>query len=443
MNLLNKISIWFIAIMLLITPITMYISYTNIKKRLDNAEIERLQSVNKYVAAQLQRGETPAQTSQGMPITVTHYDAVPAINPAITYTYEQQATGIKKNECLVHVNSFVSVNNTVYKISSYNYVTETEEILKGMLKAVVWKVFLIILAVAITARILSVYILRPFRHSIDIIRNFDLQQKEKLQFIPTSTKEFKELNEFLKAMTEKAVQDYTLVKEFSENASHELQTPVAIIQSKIELLAETNIDSRQAALITDMQNAVDKLSRINSSLTLLTKLDNQEFHANKDLQFCNITEEIIAAFYDRMTLKNISLDTAIDKNVKVKIHPSLGEILVSNLLTNAIRHNVEGGSVSVVLTQNYLQVSNTGLPPGIPTEELFQRFKKGNQSANSIGLGLSIIKQICEVNHFLVRYDYKDSWHCVKVCFNKNEKIQPFQPTTVPVSVTANPVSKV
>lgn len=427
MNLLNKISFWFIAVVVLVTPVSMYISYNSIKKRLDNVEIERLKSVNQYVAAQLKKGELPEKTSQGLPISVTlikDKKPVPA-NPEVIHTCLKNKIA-SRDECKIQVNSYIVANNNIYRISSYNYVTATEEIVGGMLNALFWKMVLITIIVLLTARVLSKYILKPFHHAIDSLQKFSIQKKERLQLVPTSTREFKKLNEFLKKMTDKALEDYASVKEFSENASHEVQTPLAIIQSKIELLAETEIDSNQAALLTDIQNSVDKLSRINRSLILLTKLNNHEFTTHEALKFCRVEKEALRTYSDHMALKNITLHRQCEKNVFVKIHPTLAEILLSNLLSNAIRHNLNEGKIEISLTHKYYQISNTGLPPDVPTEDLFKRFKKSNQSNESIGLGLSIVKQICEVNGFSVHYDFSDGWHCVTLYFDKTEHQNPF-----------------
>lgn len=426
MNLLNKISVWFIAIVLLVTPVSMYISYTSIKKRLDNVEIERLKTVNNYVINQIKKGETPATTTQGLPISVNVLNGknLPT-EPEIIHTCLED-NGVSKNECKIQINSFAKVDNKIYKISSYTYITATKEIMGGMLIALFWKLLLITAIVFITARILSKFILKPFHHAIDGLQKFSIQKKERLELLPTSTKEFKKLNEFLKTMTDKALEDYASVKEFSENASHEVQTPLAIIQSKIELLAETDINENQAILLTDIQNSIDKLSRINRSLILLTKLNNNEFLTNKELKFCTVEKEALCMYSDHLALKNITLNRNSEKNVYVKIHPTLAEILLSNLLSNAIRHNLEGGKIEINLTKNYFQVSNTGLPPDVPPNELFKRFKKSNQSQESIGLGLSIVKQICEVNNFFVQYDFADGWHTITVYFDNKEMNRPF-----------------
>lgn len=425
MNLLNKISVWFIAIILLVTPVSMYISYTGIKKRLDNVEIERLKSVNNYVINQIKKGEAPAKTSQGLPISVSLINAKNASpDPEVIHTCLKDK-GISKNECKIQINSFAAVDNKVYKISSYTYITATKVIMGGMLIALFWKLLLIIAIVFITARILSEFILKPFHHAIDALQKFSIQKKERLQLLPTSTKEFKKLNEFLKTMTDKALEDYASVKEFSENASHEVQTPLAIIQSKIELLAETEINENQAILLTDIQNSIDKLSRINRSLILLTKLNNNEFPANDKLKFCSVEKEALCMYSDHLALKNITLNRNCEKDVFVKIHPALAEILLSNLLSNAIRHNVEGGKIEINLKQNCFRIRNTGLPPDVPTQELFKRFKKSNQSHESIGLGLSIVKQICEVSEFSVHYDFADGWHSIRIYFDNAEVHKP------------------
>ncbi|UKB79477.1 sensor histidine kinase [Chryseobacterium sp. MEBOG07] len=421
MNLLNKISVWFIAIVLLVTPVSMYISYTSIKKRLDSVEIERLKNVNNYVINQIKKGEAPAKTSQGLPISVSLFKGknIPA-EPQVIHTCLENK-GVSKNECKILINSYAKVDNTTYRISSYGYITATQQIMDGMLVAFFWKVLLITVIVFITARILSRFILKPFHHAINGLQQFSIQKKERLQLLPTSTKEFKKLNEFLKTMTDKALEDYASMKEFSENASHEVQTPLAIIQNKIELLSQTEINENQAILLTDIQNSIDKLSRINRSLILLTKLNNNEFLTDDELKFCRVEREALCMYADHLALKNITLNRNCEKSVFVKIHPALAEILLSNLLSNAIRHNLEGGKIEINLTHNYFQISNTGLPPHVPTQELFKRFKKSNQSQESIGLGLSIVKQICEVNDFSVHYDFADGWHSITVYFDNTK----------------------
>lgn len=422
MKLVNKFTWSFVAIVLILTPVTMSISYRSIKKQLDKAEGIRLSEMNDNVARKLRAGHTSQEYTQGHPISITKVASLPEQKVQIVETQEFN-NALNRKECLLTVNSFYDINGENYKVSSYNFVTKSEQIFKGMMKAVVWKVILLVVGVIITARIISRYVLSPFRQTMNTIKGFRLKQKERVKLPGSSTAEFKELNSFLQKMMDKAIEDYASVKEFSENASHELQTPLAVIRSKIELMAETNIDATQAALIEDMQHAIEKLSQINRSLTLLTKLENQEFEPAAGIKFCTVTKQVISSFDDWIQMKQLTLTRSLDKDVPLTINPMLAEMLMTNLLSNAIRHNVAGGHIEVELTHKGLLISNTGLPPEIPTEELFQRFKKSNQCADSIGLGLAIVKQICEVNHFAVNYEYRDGWHMIGVCFDRNGKM--------------------
>src|ERR1043165_7627486 len=232
MRLLNRISIWFIAIIILITPLTMYISYNNIRKNIDNAEKARLTDVNNSVAKQIQSGEAMSHYSEGRPITVEEVSALPVTRNVVSEKCEYNSH-LDKKECRLTVTSYYDINGHNYKVTSYNYVTKSKEIVGGMMNAVLIKMALIILAVSLTARVLSKKLFAPFQTTIETLRSFSLKNRQKIQLPDTNIREFKELNTLVKKMTDKAVEDYSALKEFSENASHELQTPLAIIRSKL------------------------------------------------------------------------------------------------------------------------------------------------------------------------------------------------------------------
>jgi signal transduction histidine kinase len=241
------------------------------------------------------------------------------------------------------------------------------------------------------------------------------------------------LNVFLQKMTEKAREDYRSLKEFTENTSHELQTPTAIIRGKLDLLMESDIRDEQAILIAETQNALERLSRIHSSLTLLTKLENHEYEASTTVCISQLTRETLNSFEELIQLKSLTLMTTIAEKIYVPLHPSLADLLLTNLIGNAIRHNVPPGAfgkdevgasfsgqglIQVNLTRDGLIVVNTGRQPQVPTVELFERFKKGNSGGDSIGIGLAIVRQICDLSHFSIDYQYRDGFHCLAVGFS-------------------------
>ncbi|MFA6082916.1 sensor histidine kinase [Mucilaginibacter sp.] len=422
MKLVDKLTLWLVGVVFLVTPISMVISYRSIRDNIRTAEIARLQDVTNKVAEQIKAGIPPHKYLLDRPIAIKKISAMPAQNTKAS-TYRFYNTELKRDECRLDVVSYYKINNQVYSISTYNYIARGELIIEGMMRALIWKMILIIVFVAVSGRLISRYVLSSFQKTLEIIQAFSLRQKEKIVLPVTNTTEFKQLNFFLKKMTDIALEDYSRVKEFSENASHEVQTPLAVIRSKLELLSESNIAENQAVLIDDMQNAVDKLVRINRSLLLLTKLDNFEFEASESILFCKITNEALASFDNWIQMKNLCVTTNIDKKVSLQIHPVLAEILVTNLVSNAIRYNMENGDIDVTLTNNALTIKNTGLPPDVEPELLFRRFKKSNQSAESIGLGLSIVKQICTVNNFKVSYTFANGVHCIQVNFAKVQQI--------------------
>jgi signal transduction histidine kinase len=268
--------------------------------------------------------------------------------------------------------------------------------------------------------LISKYILAPFKRTMRVIQSFDLKQQEAVRLPATRTSEFRELNQFLKKMTEKAQEDYQSLKEFTENASHELQTPTAIIRGKLDLLMESDIRDEQAILIAEMQNALERLSRIHSSLTLLTKLENQEYEANVSVCISAVVRGILDSFDELIEMKSLRLDARIAEKVYVALNPALADLLVTNLLSNAIRHNMapegEGrGWIMVNLTKEGLVISNSGREPKVPVGELFERFKKGNPGGDSIGIGLAIVRQICDISHFTIEYQYLSGVHSVAI----------------------------
>ncbi|WP_212004861.1 HAMP domain-containing sensor histidine kinase [Chitinophaga sp. HK235] len=414
MKLVDKFTLWFISVIVITTPITSYICLNNIEKKIDDVEIARLKAVNEHTAARLGNGIAPGQLRDTSPTVVTQLAALP--NDSVLIRKDPDPDGNRHSlESRLTVNSYYTVNGKHYQVTSSSYIPASRQILNAILDTVAWKLLLIILCVALSARFLSQHILHTLRQTMKKIHNFDL--KKKIAFPETNTVEFKELNTFLKKMTDKAVDEYTAVKEFSENASHELQTPLAVLRGKLELLSESDIDEGQAALIADMHHAVEKLSKINRSLILLSKLENNEFAVSEHIKFCRVAKDVLAAYEDRLEMKNIEVKRNLDKNILLKIHPVLADMLMNNLLGNAIRHNIQDGTIDIILTHKKLVIKNTGLPPETPPEELFERFRKSNQCSESVGLGLAIVKQICEVCDFRVSYRYKAPLHILQVDF--------------------------
>lgn len=418
MKLVDRFTLWFLGVTLLIIPINSFITYMSIKSEIDKAAVERLKHVNQRVGEVLEKGEEPGEYTQGCRIKVVPVaDTKPADYYEITDRDVTHDPDLKDNDRKITVTSWHTVNGQHFKITSGDYVTRSEQILAGLRISIGAKLIILIALVVLTARLASRIVLAPFYNTLKKLQHFNLKAKKKLVLRPTRTKEFSELNNYVGKMTDKAVDDYISLKEFAENASHELQTPLAIIRSKLELLSESDIRGEQAVLISDMQNSVDKLTHINRSLVLLSRLENNEYESKEEVSFSKYAKEAMGTFEDLITLKGLRLDCRIADDVDVKLHAALVDILLNNLISNAIRHNIPNGRIEVVLDRDCLRITNTGLPPTGNPEEMFQRFKKGTQCNHSIGIGLSIVKQICDINSFQIRYQFAAGLHVITIAF--------------------------
>lgn len=311
------------------------------------------------------------------------------------------------------------INNTFYRISITDVLIELDDMYEGVI-GVLSRLFLFLSASVILGSILiSRWLFQPFTQLLDRLSKFNLNDATGLKVPETSTREFRQLNSFLLKMTEKAQVDYSSLKEFTENASHEMQTPIAIAKGKLELMLETpELDEEQVGLIQGAYQAISRLSSIGNSLTLLSKIENLEFSATKSINFSELVENSIQYYQELAELKEIKLASDITPEVKLPIENSLGEIMVSNLIKNAIQHNNPNGWIKINLTPEYLSVKNSGSQPSVDPSRLFDRFRKGNQSGGSLGLGLSIVKKIAEASNWSVTYDYKEETHHLLISFN-------------------------
>lgn len=327
---------------------------------------------------------------------------------------------LQQMEPNLKVSAYRTVNDTSYFISTYGALVESDDITEAVVKILLWLLGMQVIGAIGVGFIVSGRLFKPFRKTLDRIRNFKLRDKQPITAEKTNVQEFDDLNLFVEEMTRKAVSDYRNLKEFAENASHELQTPLAIAQGKLELLTETELNEDQYQYVEATQRSIKKLSRLNESLGLLTKIENHEFTDSEDVNITKIIEENARAFEEFIDLNGLEVNTELEKDVTVRIHPVLADILWTNLFQNAIKHNVEDGKIKIVLTHKKLQISNTGKPLNVEPEILFERFKKGEQSSNSIGLGLAIIKRIADQNNFGISYASEEGWHTIEVTFPEN-----------------------
>ena len=245
---------------------------------------------------------------------------------------------------------------------------------------------------------------KPFYKILQRVKRFDVGKSISTQPSISNIDEFDELDAVIHRMMNKINSDYSALKEFTENTSHELQTPLAIIKAKLEILQQSELnDEKSIKAIQAIQNAVNRLTTFNRSLLMLTKINNDQFPERQKVNFNHIWEEQADSYEDIITAKGISLEKDFVQPFEWEIHQTLADVLVSNALTNAIRYNVEGGYIHIRIDEHGMSIANT-YGNKIPEGDLFARFVKSKQDKDSTGLGLTIAKIICHKNNLAISY---------------------------------------
>ncbi len=266
--------------------------------------------------------------------------------------------------------------------------------------------------------ILSRRLWKPFYNSLNEIENFNLEKGKVPEFKETTTTEFARLNNNLSKLMKENVASYQQQKEFTENASHELQTPLAVFQSQLDLLLQDDsLNEYQMRVMESLYDVSSRLTRLNKNLLLLSRIDNSQFKETITINFSQLLEHQLMYFKELASNNKITLSADIQNVLKIKANKVLLESLINNLISNAIRHNYSGGFIHIEVKHNIFQISNSGHKTALDKEKVFRRFSRTSEERKGNGLGLSIVNQICKLHSWDVRYDYNDKTHCFYVNF--------------------------
>ena len=253
---------------------------------------------------------------------------------------------------------------------------------------------------------------KDFEKNLQKIEQFSFTANKPLRLLKSDIEEFDRLNKVVDNLTEKLGADYLSLKEFSENASHEIQTPLSIVLLNLEEVLQQDLNEETFKKVLTSIHALKRLSTLNQSLILLTKIENMQFIADRTINFNELIVRKTEEFSSLFETKNIKVELELSNDFVVKINEQLAEILVNNLLSNAIKHNINQGEILISLTENEFKICNTGEQNSLTDDTIFNRFTKGN--SKSYGLGLAIVKNICETNQLLIHYS-KNEFNCFSI----------------------------
>lgn len=302
-----------------------------------------------------------------------------------------------------------------YQLTVFNSTVEEDDLIEDLFYSIIWLYLILVVSIVVINNVVLKRLWKPFYSLLNELKSYRIDKETPLPKVTGETKEFRELEIAVNALIILARETFWNQKKFTENASHELQTPLAIISTKLELMLEKEtLGADNAENIGQILQTIQRLTRLNKSLLLLSKIENKQFNEATEVDFAKLVHQSVEDLEDFSGFRNVEI--AVDNSAKLnfQMDENLASILVSNLLRNAIFHNVEGGKVQVKLNENSFQIRNTGKEEALDSNKIFDRFQKENTNNSSTGLGLAIVHAICRLYGFEVKYSF-DGAHCFEV----------------------------
>jgi signal transduction histidine kinase len=306
----------------------------------------------------------------------------------------------------------------IYRVIIYKSLIESNELIERIILIVTLIVILFILFLYLINRFMFGRIWSDFFKTVEKLKAYDVNTVKNIEFGESEITEFKLLNSTLNQMIAKIRLDYENVREFTGNISHEIQTPLSIIRLKCDLLLQSSpLNSEQANLIRDIQKTISRLSRLNKTLVLFTKIENNQFTNREQISLYELINRHLENFTSVAEARGISIKCIKTEDFLIEADPMLMDVLIVNLIKNAIGHNIENGVVNIEIGKREILISNSGQNADLSDQEIFERYKKIGKSEGTFGLGLSLSKNICDLYNLKLVYHYADRLHHFTLSF--------------------------
>lgn len=321
-----------------------------------------------------------------------------------------------ENEPYREINAPVEIEGKMYTYSGRINMIENQDMVLSIAGIFVGIISILFGGMFLIMRYLSKKLWLPFYKTLDRIEDFEIDRNTKMNFEETNIAEFETLNRNLDRLIKKNRKIYQSKSEFIENAAHELQTPLALFRSKVEMLSQSELTKEQSEIVHDLESDITRLNRLNKNLLLLSKIGHELYGEKQTVQLQEFIEKPMAFFVEQAASKQIAISTNFSESVTIVAIPALVEIMINNLFLNAVRHNVDNGKIIVAIQKNELTFSNTSKSESLDTNKLYDRFSKSGASQGH-GLGLAIVQKIVRQNGWKIEYWFENSMHYFKVKF--------------------------
>jgi len=313
---------------------------------------------------------------------------------------------------------FLDGNGNHYRLEIRTSTVEEDDFGLDLFFALIFLYIFLVVSIVLINNIVLKKVWKPFYGTLENLGKYEFGKQYKPKQNTTEIREFKLLDQKIDKMIERNETAFTQQKQFIENASHELQTPLAIAISKLDLLIERETVPQE--ILTDLsetKHGLIRLVNLNKSLLLLSRIENNQYTDKREIEINEVVKHVLDDFTDLLQFKNIVLDFAETAVFKTVINPDLAYILISNLIRNAVKYNSTGGKIIVTVHAAEITIKNTAVvKEPLNVELIFNRFYKAANDNTSTGLGLSIVKSIAE-NHadLNIIYAFENNFHVFSV----------------------------
>jgi len=420
MKLLNYTSAYFAAILLIIISIWAGIFYYTLLDEIYDSIDDGLDNQKGLV---IQKASVDSTVLQKNDFDETDYaireiTAGDALNFQDIYTDTMMYMQNEKSDEPVRLLKTVFLqNDKYYQLQVATSMVEEDDLIKQLFYSLAWLYVGLVITILFFNNFLLKRVWHPFYHLLKQLKKFRLDKPEPLNTAKTKVDEFKLLNETIQKLLQRNVDIYNSQKDLIENASHELQTPLAISINKLETLADNNqLPEEQLKLLAAALDNLDRLTRLNKSLLLLSKIENKQFADETPVIINKLVQKTVDDFADLSQFNHLKVELIEKETCIQTMNADLVAVLVTNLIKNAIVHNEPGGFVRIVIAHNSLSVENSGQAKSLDPDKIFRRFHSDQPSSESTGLGLAIVKAITDLYNFKAVYQYKQC-HIISIHF--------------------------
>jgi signal transduction histidine kinase len=418
MKLLTRTTYYFLLYSLLAMIAAGFVFYFSIRSLVYNQIDESLITEKTIIQDQIEETDTIPDFAASF----GHLIEVKLLDTPVPYSQTIGDTTLYDTKSKIylpfrHIRVYGSTHrHTGYSINIYQILDENQALL-DRIGIGMFLLFLTLLSLSLIVNyLISKKVFKPFFKAVSEAATFNVLSGKPVELSDTNIDEFRQLNKVIDQMTRKMRSDYINLKEYNENFSHEIQTPIAVIRSKLDVMMQNeNLNMDAINTIRSINEATSRLLKLNQGLLFISRIENLQFEDSVELSFKERIENCLDNYEEILKLKDIRIELEISDPGMVKMNEILADVLISNLISNAVRYNFDGGFIKCHLDNRSLSITNSGNPLDTDPESLFERFSKNAGNTQSVGLGLSIVKKITDHFGMKISYTCTGNTHELKV----------------------------